>query len=284
MADTKNDAPGDAAAERAYADAASGSVNIKKIAEAVDADAPASDAAAEKTAESTALEVKADKAEPAKAKPKKAAAKKVAATKSPSAKAVKKAKPVAKKPAEKKPAPKPAAPVKTAAPKKPAAKPSIKPVEIKKTKEVKMTDTVSIPNYTASFTEAAADMQSRLQAAFDKSTGMAGEMSELAKGNVEAAVESGKVWSEGLQDMSRTAVEDAKSAYETMTADVKQMAAVKNPSELMQLQGEMVRRNFDAMITQTSKNTEAMMKLMNDAFAPISNRVSVAVEKVSKAA
>ena len=52
----------------------------------------------------------------------------------------------------------------------------------------------------------------------------------------------------------------------------------------MQLQGELARRNFDAMVSYGSKRTEAWVKLYNEAFAPISNRVSVAVEKVSKAA
>ena len=56
------------------------------------------------------------------------------------------------------------------------------------------------------------------------------------------------------------------------------------PTELFQLQGELARRNFDALVSFGSKRTEAWVKLYNDAFAPISNRVSVAAEKISKAA
>jgi phasin family protein len=69
-----------------------------------------------------------------------------------------------------------------------------------------------------------------------------------------------------------------------MTADVKEMAAVKSPADFFKFQSEMLRRSFDAAVATGSKNTEAMFKLTNDAFAPISNRVSMAVEKVSKAA
>jgi len=47
---------------------------------------------------------------------------------------------------------------------------------------------------------------------------------------------------------------------------------------------EDLRRNFDALVSFGSKRTEAWVKLTNDAFAPISNRVSVAAEKISKAA
>ena len=70
----------------------------------------------------------------------------------------------------------------------------------------------------------------------------------------------------------------------TGTEDAKKMAAVKSPTELMQLQGELARRNFDAVVSFGSQRTEAWVKLYNDAFAPISNRVSVATEKMTKAA
>ncbi|MEC7400037.1 MAG: phasin family protein, partial [Pseudomonadota bacterium] len=88
----------------------------------------------------------------------------------------------------------------------------------------------------------------------------------------------------GMQDMGRTYVEEAKTAAETVQDDVKKMAAIKSPTEFFQLQGEIARRNFDAMVATTSKNTEMMMKLVNEAFAPISTRASVATEKFSKAA
>ena len=113
---------------------------------------------------------------------------------------------------------------------------------------------------------------------------MISEMTEVAKGNVEAVVESGKIMAGGMQDLGKTYAEEAKSAYATMTADMKEMAAVKSPTELFQLQGKIARRNFDSMIATSTKNTEAAIKLANDVFAPISGRMSVAVDKFSKVA
>ena len=130
---------------------------------------------------------------------------------------------------------------------------------------------------------AMSEMQTRAKTAYDKSTEMMSEVSELTKGNVEAVVESGRILAGGMQDMSKTCVEEAKSAYEQMTADMKEMASIKSPTELFQLQGKIMRRNFDALVATSSKNSEAMMKLANDSFAPISSRVNVAVEKVAKA-
>ena len=98
------------------------------------------------------------------------------------------------------------------------------------------------------------------------------------------AVDVRKVLASGLQEFGSTVVADSKSAFEAITADVKELAAVKSPADFFKLQSEMLRRNFDAAVAAGSKNTEAMFKLTNDAFAPISSRVSLAVEKVSKAA
>lgn len=139
-------------------------------------------------------------------------------------------------------------------------------------------------DFTKSLSDVMSDMQSRAQTAYEKSSEITGEMSEFAKGNVEAMVEAGKLLAAGMQNMGKTYVEDAKSAYETVTGDLKEVAAIKSPSELFQLQGKLARRNFDAMVAFSSKQTETMMKLANESFAPISSRMSVAAEKISKAA
>ncbi len=131
--------------------------------------------------------------------------------------------------------------------------------------------------------KAAEDMQQRSQEAYSKSSEMLGEMSDSAQGSMQALSESGKIFSNGMQELARSYVEDAKSAYEQMTADLREVAAVRNPSDLLQLQTKIMRRNFDTMVSATSKNTERMMKLSNDAFAPISERMNVAAEKVGKA-
>lgn len=135
-------------------------------------------------------------------------------------------------------------------------------------------------NTTATATPAADTMQ----AFYDRSNGLASDMSELGRGNVEALVESTRILAAGLQDIGRTTLEETRTVYESMTDDVKRMAAAKSPTELMQLQSDLARRNVDTFITQTSKNAEIMLKLVNDMFAPVSSRMSVTMEKLSKAA
>ena len=193
-----------------------------------------------------------------------------------------KGKPVAKKAAAKKPAAKTKSAPKPAAPKRAKASAAPKQPSVTELKDKIMATAKN--DMTATMSAAVKEMQSKAKEAYDKSTEMTAEATEFAKGNVEALVESGKILSAGVQDIGKTYVEEAKSAYETMTADLKEMAAVKSPTELFQLQGKIMRRNFDAMVATGSKNTEAMMKLANDSFAPLSGRVSLAAEKMSKVA
>jgi phasin family protein len=148
----------------------------------------------------------------------------------------------------------------------------------------KIMATAKTPDFTKPVTEAIGEFQTKAKAAYDKGTEAMTEATEFAKGNVEALVESGKIFAAGAQDLGKAYVEEAKSAYETLTADLKEMAAIKSPTELFQLQGKIMRRNFDMMVATGSKNTEAAMKLANDAFAPISGRVSLAAEKLAKVA
>jgi phasin family protein len=130
--------------------------------------------------------------------------------------------------------------------------------------------------------QAVAEAQTRTKAAYEKGTEAVTEMTELAKGNVEALVESTKIIAAGMQDIGRTYAEEAKAAYEQITADMKELAAIKSPTELFQLQGKIMRRNFDSLVATSSKHTEAMMKLVNEAFTPLSSRMSAAAEKMTK--
>lgn len=126
--------------------------------------------------------------------------------------------------------------------------------------------------------------QTTAKTAYGKGVAVAAEVGSFSKGNVEAVVASGKILGAGVQALGKDFVTESKSSFDTFTADLKALAAVKSPTELFQLQGKLARRNFDQAVAFGSKTSESLVKLANEAFAPISNRVSIAVDKVSKAA
>ena len=139
-------------------------------------------------------------------------------------------------------------------------------------------------DYTATIKTAAAEVQAKAKLALAKGSEVLGEAGAFTKGNVEALKSSGKILGAGLQDLGKTYVAEGKSAYAVVTGDVKELKAVKTPTDFVRLQTSILRRNLDHAFDFGGKNSETMIKLAGEVFAPISARASLAVAKVKKAA
>jgi phasin family protein len=144
--------------------------------------------------------------------------------------------------------------------------------------------TMDISANFAGFQDAVTEAQAKAKAAFEKSSVAFGEAGDFAKGNVEAVIESGKIFAEGIQGFGSEFVAEGRTAFETFTGDIKELAAAKSPTDFFKLQGDILRKNFDSAVAYGSKNSEAALKLFSDTIAPISGRVSVAVEKARQVA
>jgi len=150
-------------------------------------------------------------------------------------------------------------------------------------KEVtKMTDTIK--DAAAKGEALVTDMNTRAKAAMEKGTQAFAELNEFNKGNVEALVESSKIAATGLQTLGQGYADYARRQFEGTTAAFKSFAGVKSPTDFFKLHSEFVKGQFDSLVAETSKNTEAMIKLAGDVAKPISNRVAVAAEKLKVAA
>lgn len=205
-------------------------------------------------------------AKPAKAKP---AAKKIAAPKA-----------AVKKVAVKKAAPKKIAPqtVKTSLK---AATPIAAATKGLKT----MNDTVKkFADETKTRVEAlTADFNGRAKEAVAKSSKLAEEAAAFNKANLEALVEAGKIAAKNAEVLGQEGVTFARKSFEDTTAAFKGYTSVKSPTEFFKLYAENSKKAFDAAVAQTSKTSELVVKMANDSFAPISNRVSVITSKMKAA-
>ncbi len=137
---------------------------------------------------------------------------------------------------------------------------------------------------TAKAKEMFADLQEKAGIVAEKSKKLAADAVEFNKANFEAVVEAGKIAAKGAQDMGKTNMGFAKANFDEVQAAVKEITAVKSPTDFVKLQGEFARKGFDTAVAQTSKNTEAMVKLFGEMFQPISNRLAVTTELFKKAA
>lgn len=132
----------------------------------------------------------------------------------------------------------------------------------------------------SAFTEAS----ERAKAQMEKGTRAFEDVAAFNKGNIEAIVESSKIAAKGFEKMGQGAAEYAKASYEHATGTLKSMSSVKSPTELFKLQSDFARSSFDAFVAEASRSTEAVLKLAGEIAQPISNRVTIAAEKIKVSA
>ena len=128
------------------------------------------------------------------------------------------------------------------------------------------------------------DINERAKNGMERSTRIMEEMTDLARGNVEALVASSKVAARGVETLSQEAAEFGRKSFEEASATIRTFAEVRSATDFFRIQSEFAKTQFDAMIAESSKMSEAMMKLASEVAEPITSRYSVAAERVKKIA
>jgi len=127
-------------------------------------------------------------------------------------------------------------------------------------------------------------MQAKAEDAMGKGKQAFDDMTAFGQGNVEAMVESTRVAFKGMEAMAQARAAFAKQSFDATVQTLKSMAEVRSPADLFKLQGEYLRTSMDALVAETSRSTEATLKLVGEIAQPIQNRVAIAAEKVRTAA
>jgi phasin family protein len=119
----------------------------------------------------------------------------------------------------------------------------------------------------------------RSQELVKRSQKVAEELADLARANVEAVVEAGRVAAEGARSIGQDVVAKQRDGFEQAADAIRSLAEAKSPTEYLQLQGEFARASFDRAVAESSKLTESLVKLAGEAFQPLSNRASANAER-----
>jgi len=131
----------------------------------------------------------------------------------------------------------------------------------------------------APFQSLFADANERSQELAKKGQKVAEELADLARANVEALVEAGRVAAEGARSIGQDVVAKQRDSVEQAADAIRALAEAKSPTEYLQLQGEFARASFDRAVAETSKLTESLVKLAGEAFQPLSNRATANAER-----
>jgi phasin family protein len=136
----------------------------------------------------------------------------------------------------------------------------------------------AVPSF-APFQSLFAQANERGQEAVQRSQKVAEELADLARANVEALVESGRVAAEGARSIGQDVVATSRDGVEQAADAIRSLAEAKSPTEYLQLQGEFARASFDRFVAESAKLTESMVKVAGEAFQPLSNRASANAER-----
>ncbi len=108
------------------------------------------------------------------------------------------------------------------------------------------------------------------------------EFAEFGRGNVEAFTKAAQTWAVGAQDLARQAMALAQGMTDHTLEGAKALAAVKSLNEAAEVQAKFAKAALDKAVAEAAKMQEAVFKLTEQAVAPISARMTVAMEKMTK--
>jgi phasin family protein len=132
----------------------------------------------------------------------------------------------------------------------------------------------------AGFTET----QAKVKQGMEKAMKTAEELVAFGQGNVEAMVKSGQVWAAGVQDIGKQMAANAQASFEETVSTFKALSSVKSLKDAFDLQANFARAAMEKTLAESGKLTDASLKLTEQAMAPLTARVSLAVEKFARSA
>ena len=108
------------------------------------------------------------------------------------------------------------------------------------------------------------------------------EAVEFGRGNIEAVSKATQVYVTGVQDLSRQAVTIFQSYSEQAIEAAKTLSALKSLKEAADFQTSFAKTAFERAVADATKLQEASIKLTESTIEPISARMTLAFEKLTK--
>jgi phasin family protein len=129
-----------------------------------------------------------------------------------------------------------------------------------------------------------ATTQATVKQGMDKAMKTAEEFLAFGQGNLDAVVKSSQIWAAGVQDISKQVAATAQANFDETMAMLKSLGTVKSPKDVLDLQANLARASMEKAMAETGKITDASLKLAEQAIAPITARLNLAVETFAKVA
>jgi phasin family protein len=125
--------------------------------------------------------------------------------------------------------------------------------------------------------------QAKMKEGVEKAMKTAEELVAFSQGNLEAFVKSGQIWAAGVQDLQKQMAATAQASFDEAVTTLKSLSTAKSVKDAFDVQASLARGAIEKTLAESGKLTDASLKLTEKALAPITARVTLAVEKFSKA-
>jgi phasin family protein len=106
-----------------------------------------------------------------------------------------------------------------------------------------------------------------------------GSMTSFSQGNIEAIFQSSQIWAAGCQAIAQAMAATTQAQIEHTVSTWKALSGVKSLKEAMDLQTGLARAAFEKASADTTKLTDATIKLTEQTMAPLTARLTLAAEK-----
>ena len=124
--------------------------------------------------------------------------------------------------------------------------------------------------------------QAQMKDGVEKAMKKAEEMATFGHGTMEAMIKAGQIWSTGMQDIGKQVMATAQTQMDETVATMKTLAGLRSVKDVLDVQAGFARSAMEKTMTETGKLTDASLKLAEQVMAPLTARVSLAVETLTK--
>jgi phasin family protein len=127
-----------------------------------------------------------------------------------------------------------------------------------------------------------AETQAKVKEGMEKAMKTAEEVLAFSQGNLEAMVKSGQIWAAGVQDIGKQLAATAQASFDETLSTCKAISSAKSLKDAFDLQASLARSTLEKTVSESGKLTDASMRLTEQVMAPLTARVSVAMDKFGK--
>lgn len=116
----------------------------------------------------------------------------------------------------------------------------------------------------------------------DKAVKSLGDVTDLARENIDAVVTAGSIAAKGAEALSGEFLAISKRSMEEATSAAKAFAGVKTAKDFFELQSDLMKSTWERFVADSSNVGEIFAEYSKETAAPINSRVAATVEQISK--